>query len=127
MNDDGRHYETIWLQPWCEGCETHCRGGDDGRQWCRDDVWEKCDECGNKSVRYVLAPEAPCGPSTKSRSIIPAASSPAGSKAAMASTGPAMDTVTGGLEEIRAIFRAAGLIKLDRDVEDEPQIVETWV
>ena len=41
--------------------------------------------------------------------------------------GPTMDTVTGELEDIRAIFRLAGLIKLDRDVEDEPQIVETWV
>jgi hypothetical protein len=56
-DNDGRHHETIWLQPWCDGCETHCRGGDEGRQWCQDDVWEKCDECGNKSVRYVIAQE----------------------------------------------------------------------
>jgi hypothetical protein len=53
MIDDGRHHEAIWLQPWCDGCETHCRGGDNGRQWCMDDVW------GNKSVRYVIANARP--------------------------------------------------------------------
>ena len=57
MSDEGRHHETIWLQPWCDGCETHCRA-DEGRQWCQDDVWEDCGECGNKSVRYVLVSEA---------------------------------------------------------------------
>lgn len=55
---NGEH-ETIWLQPWCDGCQFHCRGGDDGRQWCQDDVWGKCDECDRPSVRYVLAPPAP--------------------------------------------------------------------
>jgi hypothetical protein len=53
--DDGRHYEAIWLQPWCDGCEMHCC---EGRQWCQDDIWGKCDECENKSVRYVIAKKA---------------------------------------------------------------------
>ena len=43
------------------------------------------------------------------------------------SHGPTEDTVTGALEDIRDLFRRAGLIKLDRAPEDEPQIVETWV
>ena len=31
------------------------------------------------------------------------------------------------LEGLRKIFHAAGLMKLSRQEEDEPQIVETWV
>jgi hypothetical protein len=41
--------------------------------------------------------------------------------------GPTLDTVTGELEHIRDIFTRAGLFKLDRSVDDEPQIVETWL
>lgn len=44
-------HDVIWLQPWCDGCEKHC--GYEGRNWCQDDVWGKCDECGNKSVRFI--------------------------------------------------------------------------
>ena len=43
------------------------------------------------------------------------------------SDGPTMDTVTGELEHIRDIFTRAGLYRIDRSVDDEPQIVETWV
>lgn len=46
-----QEYETIYLQPWCDGCN---RSGED-RTWCRDNVWEDCEECGKKPVRYVLA------------------------------------------------------------------------
>lgn len=49
-------YKTIWLQPWCDGCETHAWGASGGRQWCQDDVWEDCSECGAKSVKYIIAP-----------------------------------------------------------------------
>ena len=37
------------------------------------------------------------------------------------------DTVTGKLEDIRQAFWKAGLMKLTRQTEDEPQIVESWV
>jgi len=47
-------HEVIWLQPWCDGCEKNAYGSD-GRQWCEDDVWSKCDECEQASVKYVLA------------------------------------------------------------------------
>lgn len=40
---------VIWLQPWCEECE---RSGE-GRLWCKDKVWGKCEECGALPVRYV--------------------------------------------------------------------------
>lgn len=46
-------HKTIWLQPWCDRCEKSAYG--DGRQWCQDDVWSKCGECGKPSVKYVLA------------------------------------------------------------------------
>jgi hypothetical protein len=37
------------------------------------------------------------------------------------------DTLTGGLEHLRAIFGKAGLIKLARQDGDERPIVESWV
>jgi hypothetical protein len=40
---------------------------------------------------------------------------------------PTEDTVVGDLEQIREIFTRAGLYRLGRMVDDEPQIVETWV
>ena len=46
-------HETIWLQPWCEGCERY--RSSEGRNWCEDDLWGTCDECGNPSVQFVLA------------------------------------------------------------------------
>ena len=34
---------------------------------------------------------------------------------------------TGELEELRSIFWQAGLVKLSRDEQDEPRIVESWL
>lgn len=33
-----------------------CQEQADGREWCKDDVWERC-ECGDESVRYVIGSE----------------------------------------------------------------------
>ncbi|MFW9085621.1 hypothetical protein ACOI7N_13805 [Pseudomonas sp. P2758] len=33
-----------------------CQEQGDGREWCQDDVWEKCD-CGHESVPYVIGTE----------------------------------------------------------------------
>ena len=41
--------------------------------------------------------------------------------------GPTLDTVTGELEHIRDIFTRAGLYRLSRSVDDDHEIVETWV
>jgi hypothetical protein len=57
-DDNGRHHAVIWLQPWCDGCETHARS-DEGRQWCMDDIWEPCEACGNLAVKYVIAEQPP--------------------------------------------------------------------
>jgi hypothetical protein len=40
---------------------------------------------------------------------------------------PTQDTLIGDLEAIRLTLLRAGLVKLDRSPDDEPQIVETWV
>ncbi len=48
--------KEIWLQPWCVKCEGSVSYGE-GRLWCEDDVWDRCDQCREKSVRYVLAEE----------------------------------------------------------------------
>ena len=40
---------------------------------------------------------------------------------------PTEDTLIGDLEAIRSTLLRAGLVKLDRNVADEPQIVEVWV
>jgi len=47
------HPRVIWLQPWCSGCDHYART--DGRMWCQDDVWGRCDECGRKAIRYVMS------------------------------------------------------------------------
>ena len=44
---------TIWLQPWCEDCEKSSYSPENGRLWCQDDVWGKCEDCDRKSVRYA--------------------------------------------------------------------------
>ena len=49
--DETPEHKTIWLQPWCDKCS---RCGED-RNWCEDDVWVACEECGKPSVKYVLA------------------------------------------------------------------------
>ena len=45
-------HETIWLQPWCDKCAE----SGENRLWCQDDVWDQCDSCERKSVKYVIAP-----------------------------------------------------------------------
>jgi hypothetical protein len=40
---------------------------------------------------------------------------------------PTGDTLKGELDEIRKVLWQAGLLKLTRNDQDEPQIVETWV
>jgi len=45
-------HETIWLQPWCDKCAE----SGENRLWCQDDVWDQCDLCERKSVKYVIAP-----------------------------------------------------------------------
>jgi hypothetical protein len=52
-DEDVEPHQTIWLQPWCKGCQKNCYS--DGRQWCEDEVWGECEECGRKPVKYVLA------------------------------------------------------------------------
>ena len=53
-------HKEIWLQPWCEGCDKDANTGwNGGRQWCEDDVWDTCEGCEQKSVRYVLAESKP--------------------------------------------------------------------
>jgi hypothetical protein len=37
------------------------------------------------------------------------------------------DVIAGDLEELRQIFWKAGLVKMPRHPQDEPQIVESWV
>lgn len=44
-------HEVIWLEPWCDGCNY----GSDGRTWCKDNVYDPCEECGREPVKYVLA------------------------------------------------------------------------
>lgn len=52
MSDDYQEHQVIWLQPWCAVCE----GSAADRQWCQDNVWDDCDECGAKPVRYIIDP-----------------------------------------------------------------------
>ncbi len=48
-------HKTIWLQPWCDKCEAAANNfSNDGRQWCQDNVWDQCDECERKPVKYAL-------------------------------------------------------------------------
>lgn len=55
-----QEHKVIWLQPWCNKCES---SPGDGRQWCKDDVWDACDECERRAVKYVLAKHSPQGSS----------------------------------------------------------------
>lgn len=55
---DQQQHEVIWLQPWCDACEKNSFGGHDGRLWCQDNVWDQCDGCERKAVKYVLARDA---------------------------------------------------------------------
>ena len=47
-------HETIWLQPWCDGCDKGAYDAESSRQWCRDEVWGPCEECGRKPVSYTI-------------------------------------------------------------------------
>lgn len=47
------YHPVIWLQPWCDHCDSHCNGHM-GRMWCQDNVFETCEECGREPVKYVL-------------------------------------------------------------------------
>jgi hypothetical protein len=59
MADLGWDHATIWLQPWCNGCDKHAFGVDSGRQWCEDEVWDDCEECGAKPVKYSIEAAQP--------------------------------------------------------------------
>ena len=48
---DLEEYTIIYLQPWCRDCKNAC----DDRQWCQDDAWGECEECGRKAVLFVRA------------------------------------------------------------------------
>ena len=41
--------------------------------------------------------------------------------------GPTDKTIDGGLDEIRHAFYRAGLTRMPRSADDEPQIVESWL
>ena len=40
---------------------------------------------------------------------------------------PTGDTLTGELEHLRGVFERAGLVRIARQEDDEPQIVESWI
>jgi hypothetical protein len=40
--------KVIWLAPACSCCGTI------DREWCENDVWGECEECGEPSARYEL-------------------------------------------------------------------------
>ncbi|MGN6776945.1 hypothetical protein [Rhizobium sp.] len=43
-------HPEIWLEPKCAE-DNH----PEGRQWCQDDVFSKCPECGEPATRYIRA------------------------------------------------------------------------
>jgi hypothetical protein len=46
-------HREIWLE--CKCAEN----GYEGRQWCQDNVFENCEECGLKPVKYIRADLCP--------------------------------------------------------------------
>lgn len=44
-------YRTIWLEP---GCVSE---SNEDRHWAQDDPWGACEDCGQKSVKYIIATE----------------------------------------------------------------------
>lgn len=47
-----QEHRVIYLEPRCSA-----EAGED-RHWCQDDTWGgACDECGTKSVKYIIASE----------------------------------------------------------------------
>lgn len=55
MNDTYNHPKELWLSPWCDDCEDAALIGDEGRQWCQENIFEPCVECGRMPDRYLLA------------------------------------------------------------------------
>lgn len=51
-------HTTIWLAPWCDGCERNSMHSE-GRTWCQNNVYAPCDECGKLPVKYQFAPDQP--------------------------------------------------------------------
>jgi hypothetical protein len=49
-----KEHKEIWLQPWCGECQLKSWESDGGRQWCEDNPWDDCEECGAKPIKYVL-------------------------------------------------------------------------
>lgn len=49
VSRDPQNHEQIWLEPLCQ------EESSEGRLWCWEDVWGKCDDCGAPTVRYVRA------------------------------------------------------------------------
>jgi len=46
--------KEIWLQPWCEWCESEYLDGDGDRFWSEVNHGD-CKTCGNTPTHYVLA------------------------------------------------------------------------
>jgi hypothetical protein len=44
-----KEHRVIYLEPSC------CSEAGEDRHWCQDDAWGACDECGTKSVKYIIA------------------------------------------------------------------------
>ncbi len=41
-------HKVIWLAPGCDSCFGY------ERMWCQDNVFDPCEECGAKPVKYVI-------------------------------------------------------------------------
>lgn len=48
-------YPFIWIEPHCNECSLG--RADEGPTWCRDNVYEPCEECGQQPIKYTLAPD----------------------------------------------------------------------
>lgn len=59
MTQREQNHETIWLSPWCNGCDRHHHNSDDGRLWCQDNVFDACSECGRLPVKYTIVADQP--------------------------------------------------------------------
>ena len=57
MDINEQRHSIIWLAPWCDGCNKYDYSIDGGRTWCKDNVYEPCEECGREPVKYVVAPD----------------------------------------------------------------------
>ena len=49
-------HPVIWLEPWCDTCEIAAATSENsGRQWCQDEVWGHCTQCGAAPIKYELS------------------------------------------------------------------------